>query len=42
MTKNQILNKYGKEISKKDRELLEDKWEALYDNTAYYVRALEN
>ena len=38
MSKNQILNKYGKEMSNKDRQLLKDKWESLYDNAMYYVR----
>ena len=38
MTKNQILNKYGKELSKKDKELLEEKWESIYDNSIYYIK----
>lgn len=38
MTRSQILNKYGKEMSKKDIELLKDKWESVYDTAMYYVR----
>lgn len=38
MSKNQILNKYGKEMTKKDRDLLIDKWESLYENSMYYVK----
>ncbi len=38
MTKTQILNKYGKDMSAKDRDLLVEKWESLYDNAMYYVR----
>ncbi len=38
MTKSQILNKYGKEMSKTDIELLNDKWESVYDTAMYYVR----
>ena len=38
MSKNQILNKYGKDMSAKDRDLLVEKWESLYDNALYYVR----
>lgn len=42
MTKNQILNKYGKDMSSKDRELLETKWSSIYDTAMYYVRLGEN
>lgn len=38
MTKNQILNEYGKELSRSDRELLNEKWDSVYDNAMYYVR----
>ena len=38
MTKNQILNKYGKEMSAKDRQLISEKWESLYDNALLYVK----
>lgn len=37
-TKAQILNKYGEQMTSKDRELLKDKWEDIYDNAIYYVK----
>lgn len=42
MTKNQILNKYGKDMSSKDRNLITEKWESLYENSAYYIKAHSN
>ncbi len=39
LTKTQILNKYGKEMSKKDRDLLDERWEDIYKDSLYYVRA---
>ena len=36
--KAQILNEYGKEMSQKDRKLLDEKWEDMYENAIYYVR----
>lgn len=38
MTKTQILNKYGRDMSKSDRTLLEEKWDSIYDTATYYVR----
>jgi len=38
MTKNQILNEYGKEMSRDDRKLLDEKWDSVYENAMYYVR----
>lgn len=38
MTKTQILNKYGKDMSAADRKLLDEKWDSVYDNAMYYVR----
>lgn len=38
MSKTEILNKYGKDMSKDDIKLLEDKWESIYDNSMRYVR----
>ena len=38
MTKTQILNKYGKDMSSADRKLLNEKWDAVYDTAVYYVR----
>lgn len=42
MTKNQVLNKYGKEMSQSDRKQLEEKWGSIYDTAMYYVRMGEN
>lgn len=36
-TKQQILNEYGKEMTKSDIELLKQKWDSLYDNAIYYM-----
>ena len=36
--KNQILNLYGRELSKDDVELIKDKWASVYDEATYYVR----
>lgn len=39
MTKNQILNKYGKEISSEDRKKLEEHWEQACDSSSsYYIK----
>lgn len=38
MTKTQILNKYGKELSAKDRKELEEKWSSVIDDRTYYVK----
>lgn len=38
MTKNQILNKYGKDMSNDDKQLLGEKWDSIYDTAVYYVR----
>lgn len=38
MTKNQILNEYGSELSKSDRDKLEQHWSSSYDSSAYYIR----
>lgn len=38
MSKTEIFNKYGKDMSRDDRKLLEDKWESIYDNSMRYVR----
>lgn len=37
-SKFQILNEYGKDMSSKDRKLLDDKWTDMYENAMYYVR----
>ena len=38
MTKHQILNEFGKEMKASDKELLDQKWDDVYDNAMYYVR----
>lgn len=38
MTKEQILNLYGKDMKREDRAMLDDKWQDIYDNAMYYVR----
>lgn len=38
MTKTQILNKYGKELTKEEREELEHKWDTSFDDSTYYVK----
>ena len=42
MNKTQILNLYGKDLSKDDVELIKDRWETVYDEATYYVRTLPN
>lgn len=39
LTKEQILNIYGNQMSKDDRESLKEQWRDQFDNTAYYVRS---
>lgn len=38
LSKYEILNKYGKDMSDDDKKLLEDKWGTIYDNSMYYIR----
>ena len=38
MSKTQILNKYGAKMSAKDRKLINEKWESIYDNALYYIK----
>lgn len=38
MTKNQILNKYGKDMTATERKQLEEKWDSIYDTAMYYIR----
>lgn len=42
LSKTEILNKYGKDMSKDDKDLLNDKWESIYNNSMYYVRMRTN
>lgn len=38
LTKGQIKNKYGKEMSAADLKTLDEKWDSMYDTAMYYVR----
>lgn len=42
MSKTEILSKFGKELSSEDKEILETKWESIYDNSMYYVSLRNN
>lgn len=42
MSKSQILNKYGKDMTTTDRKLLDDKWGSIYDTSMYYVKMREH
>lgn len=42
MSKTEILNKYGKDMSRSDRKILEEKWQSIYDNSMYYVKMRNN
>jgi hypothetical protein len=42
MSKAEILSKYGKELSKDDRKLIEDKWDSLYDESVVYIHGHSN
>ena len=38
LTKGQILNKYGKNMSASDIKLLNEKWDSIYETAMYYIR----
>lgn len=42
MSKEQIRNIYGDQLSKEDNELLEEKWDSIYDNSMHYIRMYKN
>ena len=42
MSKEEIINKYGKDLSKKEIEELKEKWQSIYDNSMMYVRMHTN
>ena len=42
MTKSQILNRYGREMTATERKTLEDKWGSIYDTSMYYVKMREH
>lgn len=39
LTRTQILNTYGKDLSKEDREKIEEQWRDQFDTSYYYVRS---
>lgn len=42
MTRTQILNKYGRELSKEDVSKLRELWRDTFDTSTYYVRSYSN
>lgn len=38
MTKSQILNEYGSQMSNSDRKILNEKWDSIYDTAMYYIK----
>lgn len=42
LSKTQILNIYGKEMSKADKDNLENKWDSIYKDSMYYIRMRES
>lgn len=42
MSRSQIISKYGKDLTSKDKKILEDEWGDIYDTAMYYVRMREN
>lgn len=42
LTKTQILNTYGKEMSKEDLEKIKELWRDSFDTSTYYVRSFNN
>lgn len=42
LTKTQILNSYGKLMSKEDRDSIKELWRDQFDTSTYYVRSFSN
>lgn len=42
LSKSQILAIYGDEMSEEDKKIIKEKWQSLYTNAMYYVRACTN
>lgn len=42
MTKQEVLAKYGKELSSKDKDLIDTSWEDSFSTSTYYIRSYEN
>lgn len=38
MSKQEVLNTYGNELTKKDRDTIKEHWEGLYDTGSYYIK----
>ena len=41
MDKTQILNLYGRDLSKEDRDLIKDQWQSIYSDSSTYVRTVQ-
>jgi hypothetical protein len=39
LTKTQILNIYGKELSAEDKKTIDDNWKDAFSTSTYYVRS---
>ena len=39
MTKQEVLAKYGKDLTKKDIDTIKNSWEDLYDTGSYYIKS---
>ena len=42
LTKEQVLNIYGKELSSKDKSDIDDNWKDAFSTSTYYIRSFEN
>jgi len=42
LTKQDILNTYGKNLKKKDIDLIKESWQDAFDTSTYYVRSFTN
>lgn len=42
LSKTEVLNKYGKQLSPEEVKLIEEKWQSMYDNSMMYIRTTLN
>lgn len=42
LTKTEILNTYGKKLSKKDLNLINESWQDAFDTSTYYIRSFSD
>ena len=42
LTKTEILNTYGKKLSKKDLSLINESWQDAFDTSTYYIRSFSD